>query len=102
MSTTKFEMKAAPFNPARYVDVPAVFADYLTEALDTGDPVFFADALGVIVRACNMYEVACEFGVSRENPCSSLSTDSNPEFAAVMRVIQALGLRLCVSPNKAA
>jgi DNA-binding phage protein len=29
---------------------------------------------------------------------SSLIIDGNPEFATVLRVVQALGLRLCVAP----
>jgi probable addiction module antidote protein len=40
-----------PFDPAEYLDSPEAIATYMTEALETGDPAFVADALGVIARA---------------------------------------------------
>ena len=49
-----------------------------------------------------MSEIAREAGVSRERLYRARSTDGNPEFATVMRVAHALGLRLCVTPNKGA
>ena len=49
-----------------------------------------------------MSEIAREGGLSRESLYRSLNADGNPEFAAVMRVAQALGLHLSVTPNKAA
>jgi len=100
-------MKAAktkPFDPAEYLETPEAIAAYMTEALETGDPSFVADALGVIARARGMTEVAREAGVSRESLYRALSPDGNPEFGTVMRVAQALGLRLSFTPvpNKAA
>jgi probable addiction module antidote protein len=104
MSTTKSRarIETKPFDPAEYLDSPKALAAYLTEALETGDPAFVADALGVIARARGMSDIAREAGVSRESLYRSLSTNGNPEFATVMRVAQALGLRLSVTPNKAA
>jgi probable addiction module antidote protein len=102
MSASKSTIKTKPFDPAEYLDTPETIAAYLTEALETGDPAFVADALGVIARARGMSEVAREAGVSRESLYRSLSPDGNPEFATVLRVAQALGLRLSVTPNKAA
>jgi probable addiction module antidote protein len=102
MSAAKAKIKTKPFDPAEYLDTPKAIAAYLTDALETGDPAFVADALGVIARARGMSEIAREAGVSRESLYRSLSTDGNPEFATVMRVAQALGLRLSVTPNKAA
>jgi probable addiction module antidote protein len=96
--------KTKPCDPAEYLDTPESIAAYMTEALETGDPSFVADALGVIARARGMSEVAREAGVSRESLYRALSADGNPEFGTVMRVAQALGLRLSVTPipNKAA
>lgn len=86
--------KTKPFDPAEYLDTPEALAAYLTDALETGDPAVVADALGVIAGARGMSEIAREAGV--------FPTDGDPEFATVMRVAQALGLRLSVTPNKAA
>jgi probable addiction module antidote protein len=104
MSAAKTGAKTKPFDPAQYLDTPESIAAYMTEALETGDPSFVADALGVIARARGMSEVAREAGVSRESLYRALSADGNPEFGTVMRVAHALGLRLSVTPipNKAA
>jgi probable addiction module antidote protein len=60
MSTakTKAAAKTKPFDPAEYLDTPEAIAAYMTDALETGDPSFVADALGVIARARGMSEVA--------------------------------------------
>lgn len=92
--------KTKPFDPAEYLDDSESIAAYMSEALDTEDPAFVADALGVVARARGMSEVAREAGVSRESLYRSLSTDGNPEFATVLRVIRALGLRLSATPLK--
>lgn len=91
-------VKTKPFDPAEYLDTNEGIATYMTEALETGDPAFVADALGVIARARGMTEVSREAGVSRESLYRALSTDGNPEFGTVMRVARALGLRFSVIP----
>lgn len=94
-------LKTKLFDPAEYLDNPEAIATYMTEALETGDPAFVADALGVIARARGMSEVAREAGVSRESLYRALSAEGNPEFGTVMRVAQALGLRFSVIPAPA-
>jgi probable addiction module antidote protein len=94
MSTVKIK----PFDPAEYLDDSESIAAYMSEALESEDPAFIADALGVVARARGMSEVAREAGVSRESLYRALSTDGNPEFATVLRVVRALGLRLSATP----
>ena len=94
MSSTKTK----PFDPAEYLDDSESIAAYMSDALESEDPAFVADALGVVARARGMSEIAREAGVSRESLYRSLSTDGNPEFATVLRVIRALGLQLSATP----
>jgi probable addiction module antidote protein len=89
--------KTKPFDPAKYLDTPEAITTYMTEALETGDPAFVADALGVIARARGMTEVAREAGVSRESLYRALSAEGNPEFGTVMRVAGALGLKFSIT-----
>ena len=91
-------LKTKPFDPAAYLDTSESIAAYMTEALESGDPSFVADALGVVARARGMTEVAREAGVSRESLYRALSADGNPEFGTVMRVARALGLQFSVIP----
>ena len=51
-------IQTRPFDPAVYLDTDEVRAAYLTEALETGDPAFFADSLAVIARARTMLGAA--------------------------------------------
>ena len=90
--------KTKPFDPAEYLDDSESIAAYMSDALESEDPAFVADALGVVARARGMSEVAREAGVSRESLYRALSADGNPEFATVLKVIRALGLRLSVAP----
>ncbi|MHB8303949.1 MAG: addiction module antidote protein [Acidobacteriaceae bacterium] len=96
MNTVKTKL----FDPAEYLDNDEAIATYMTDALETGDPSFVADALGVVARARGMSEVARQASVSRESLYRALSADGNPELGTVMRVMQALGLHLSVTPAK--
>jgi probable addiction module antidote protein len=69
-------------------------ASYLEAALCENDPVLIAAALGDIARAKGMSQVAKQAGLGRESLYKALSSDGNPEFATVLKVIRALGLRL--------
>jgi probable addiction module antidote protein len=90
--------KTRPFDPAEYLDDADAIAAYMSDALESDDPAFVADALGVVARARGMSEVAREAGVSRESLYRALSAEGNPEFATVLRVMRALGLRLSAVP----
>ena len=70
---------------------------YLDASLAEGDSALVAAALGDIARARGMSQVARDTGMSRESLYRSLSGEGNPEFATVMKVIKALGIRLHTS-----
>ncbi len=69
-------------------------AAYLEAVLDDGDPMLITAALGDIARAKGMTELARATGLGRESLYKALSAEGNPEFATVVKVIRALGLRL--------
>ena len=73
-------------------DMVAYFEACLEEAGD--DPRFLAKALGIIARARGMSQLARDTGISREGLYKALSGEGNPEFATVLKVIKALGLKL--------
>jgi probable addiction module antidote protein len=87
-------LETRPFDPVLYLDGEEAVVAYLNEALGTGDAAFVADALGVVARTRGMAGVAERAGLSRESLYRSLSAGGNPEFATVLRVLGALGLRL--------
>lgn len=69
-------------------------AAYLEAVLEDGDPLLITAALGDIARAKGMTELARATGLGRESLYKALSAEGNPEFATVLKVIRALGLRL--------
>jgi probable addiction module antidote protein len=77
-------------------------AAYLEAALQEGDPALIAAALGDIARAKGMSQIARDAGLGRESLYKALSADGNPEFATIMKVVSALGLRLHASPAQLA
>jgi probable addiction module antidote protein len=61
---------------------------------DPGDGSLIRAALGDIARARGMSQLARDTGLSREGLYQALSAKGNPEFATVVKVIKALGLKL--------
>jgi probable addiction module antidote protein len=73
-------------------------AAYLEAALHEGDASLIAAALGDIARAKGMSKIAMDAGLGRESLYKALSPQGNPEFATIMKVVAALGLRLHATP----
>lgn len=82
------------FDAAQHLKTDEEIAVYLDEMLSENDPAMITHALGVIARAKGMTQLARDTGVSREGLYKALSSDGNPEFSTVIKVISALGLKL--------
>jgi probable addiction module antidote protein len=66
----------------------------INAALENGDTAAALVALGEIARLHGMSQIAKESGLARESLYRSLKGDGNPEFTTVVKVMQALGMRL--------
>lgn len=86
------------WDPADHLKTEEDMAAYLEAALEEGDPALVAAALGDIARAKGMSQVAREAGLGRESLYKALSPSGNPEFATILKVVSALGLRLHAAP----
>ena len=91
--------KTRPWDAAEHLKTAEDMAAYLEAALEEGDPALVAAALGDIARAKGMAHVARETGLGRESLYKALSPEGNPEFANVLKVVRALGLRLRAAPG---
>ncbi len=87
-------IKTTVFDPADYLDDDDAMAGYMSDALETADPAFIANALGVIARAKGMSNLAANTGLSRESLYRALSDKGNPELGTVIKVMQSFGLKL--------
>jgi len=91
-------LKTLPWDTAEYLTDPESIAAYMTAALETNDPRFIVDALGIVARARGMSQAALDARVSSESLNQVLSADGASDFGAVLRVVQALGLKLIAEP----
>lgn len=93
-STTGKKIKTRKWDPVRYLKTEDDMVAYLEAALEDGDPSLVTAALGDIARARGMTQLARDSGLGRESLYKALSPTGNPEFSTVMKVVEALGLRL--------
>ncbi|MBQ2624809.1 MAG: putative addiction module antidote protein [Kiritimatiellae bacterium] len=77
---------------------PEARAAYIEAAIEENDPEFLTVALGDVARAEGMSKVARKAKVGRENLYRAFAPGGNPTMATVMRVLDALGLTIRVSP----
>ncbi|MDV7210129.1 addiction module antidote protein [Azotobacter beijerinckii] len=86
----------SPFDAADYLNTPEEMAAYLDACLeeDPGDGSLIRAALGDIARAKGMTQVARDAGLGRESLYKALSEQGNPEFATILKVTRALGIKL--------
>lgn len=87
-------MKVTAFDGAEYLDTSEAIEAYLTATCEDGSAAEIAHALGVIARAQNMTKLAEKAGMTRQALYKALSGEGNPEFATIMKVSEALGLKL--------
>ena len=89
-------IKTTRYDSAEYLETPEDMAAYLEACLEeaNGDAAFIAKALGNIARAKGMSQVARDAGLSRESLYKALSGERTPGFDTILKVIDALGLKL--------
>lgn len=93
--TTKYDV-------SEHLRTPEEMAAYLEACIQesNGDASFIAKALGDIARAKGMTQVAHDAGLSRESLYKALSGDRSPAFDTILKVIDALGIKLHAEPVK--
>lgn len=84
------------YDVAEHLRTQEEMAAYLDACLEeaNGDAAFIAKALGNIARAKGMAKVARDSGLSREILYNALSGERSPDFATILKVVGALGLKL--------
>ena len=88
--------KITRYDVAEHLRTPREMAAYLQACMEEagGDASFIAKALGDIARAKGMAQVARDTGLSRESLYKALSGERSPGFDTILKVVNALGLKL--------
>lgn len=96
--------KTTPYDSAEYLKTDEDMALYLEACLEEAgdDAAFIAKALGTIARAKGMTQLAKETGLGRESLYKALSGEGNPSFATILKVTNALGIKLHVQSARGA
>lgn len=94
----KIKESFSRYDTADYLKTEEDIAAYLEATLEENDPILLAAALGDVARARNMSQLARDTGLTREGLYKALSGQGNPSLATIMKVAQALGLRLSFKP----
>jgi probable addiction module antidote protein len=94
----KKKTKTRPWDVVEHLKTEEDMAAYLEAALEEGDPALITAAMGDVARAKGITQIARETGLGRESLYKALSPEGNPEFATVLKVMRALGLKLHATP----
>lgn len=88
--------KTTPYDTVDYLKTEEDMALYFDACIeeDPGDGSQIRAALGDIARARGMAQLARDTGLAREGLYKALSSEGNPEFSTIMKVVNALGLKL--------
>jgi probable addiction module antidote protein len=88
--------KTTRYDVAEHLRTPREMAAYLEACFEEADDdaAFIAKALGDIARAKGMAQVARDSGLSRESLYKALSGDRSPDFETILKVVNALGIKL--------
>ncbi|MBA3074833.1 MAG: putative addiction module antidote protein [Anaerolineae bacterium] len=86
--------KTTLWDAAEHLETTEDMVAYLETALEDGDPALISAVLGDLARAKGMTEIAEKTGLGRTSLYKALSPEGHPEFETVLKVINALGLKL--------
>ena len=92
-------VKLSRYDVADHLRSPEEMAAYLDAWFDEypEDVSGIARAVGDIARAKGMTQVAKDAGLSRESLYRALSQEGNPSLSTILKVLEAVGLKLSVS-----
>ena len=92
--------KTTQWDVSEHLETEEDMVAYLEAALAENDPSLIVAALGDIARAKGMAKIANQAGLGRESLYKALSPEGNPEFATVLKVVNALGYRFHASVER--
>jgi len=93
----KTRTKTRPWDSAEHLESNEDIAAYLDAVLAENAPALLTHALGIVARARGMTDLARQTGLGRASLYKALSAEGHPEIATVMKVMDALGVRMSVS-----
>ena len=85
---------------AKYRDDPRAIAEYLNDALSTGDPIRMIKAIGDMVRSQGVTRFSQRAGMRRDSLYRTFNGETRPAFDTVMNVLIALDIQIVAKPGR--
>ena len=92
--------KLIKFDAAGYLDNDDTIAEYLSAVMEKNDLDLLLAAVGDVAKARGMAKIARDSGLGRESLYKALAPGAKPRFDTVMKVLQALGIKLHAEPAR--
>ena len=89
-------VKIKEFDPSAYLDNDEVIAEYLSAALEDGNPDVFLAAIGNVAKSRGMTAIADSTGLGRESLYKAFAPGAKPRYDTVLKVLQSFGVKLTV------
>mgnify|MGYP001246016849 CR=1 FL=1 len=90
-------IKLRDVDASAYLDNDEIVAEYLTAALEDGNPDVFLAAVGNVAKARSMSAIAESSGLGRESLYKAFAPGAEPRYDTVLKVLQSLGVKLNVT-----
>ena len=87
----------AKFDVTDYLDNEETIAEYLTAALEDGNPDVFLSAIADVAKARGMSAIAQSSGLGRESLYKALAPGAKPRYDTILKVLNSLGVKLTVT-----
>ena len=94
--------KINKWDPAEVIETKEDVLAFLEGALEENDPEFLFKTIGYIARSKGMVQIAKELNLNREGLYTAFSSQGNPSFITVARVLDNLGFQLSVKQKVSA
>ena len=85
------------FDASAYLDNEEIIAEFLTTALEDGDPEVFLATIGQVAKARGMSAIAESTGLGRESLYKAFAPGAKPRYETVQKVLQTLGVNINVT-----
>lgn len=85
-------------NAGKYRNDPKAIAEYLNEALSTGDPFLIVRAIRAMVHAQGMTKFSQKAGIARGVLGRTFAAEESPAFDTVLKLLFALDIGLVAAP----
>ncbi|MDQ6990134.1 MAG: putative addiction module antidote protein [Mariprofundaceae bacterium] len=87
-------MNTQAFNPVSFLESKEEIAQYLNEAYEDDNPEVFVIALGNVIKARGVSDIARKSGLNRESLYKIFSGKAKPQWGTIHTLMHTLGFHI--------